>query len=216
MRIRTEMNILGIKQKDMVKRLGENQSAVAKWLSENDDIRNDIPISVLSKIAYILNVDVAYLIGSQDEKRIDPSNGVTFIPVVNIAAGAGAEGLLPEYITEERVPIWTKFLNGINPKNLSIFQVVGDSMEPTIRPEDWVIVDMVNSRSVEMVDSIYLISKDGSIQIKRLHFRGSKGVDIISDNKEYPTENTILNNIELHILGKLYKHVRSLGSLAEK
>lgn len=215
-RIRAEMVIKGIKQKDLMKLLGESQSAISKWLSENESIRNDIPLTILSKLAKILDVDVEYLLGIQEEKRKESNPYITFIPMVNIAAGAGAEGLLPDLITEERIPIWTKLLNGVNPKNLTMFQVVGDSMETTIRPDDWVIIDMVNGREFHPVDGIYLINKDGSIQIKRLHFKGAKGVDIISDNKEYPVENTANDQIDMFVIGKLYRHVRTLGSLAEK
>lgn len=213
-RIRSEMELLGLKQKDVVKFLGESQSAVSKWLSENEETRNSIPISILTKISELLNVDVAYLIGVQDSKKADIVDGISMVPIVDIKAGAGAEGLLPDFITHERVPIWSKFLNGINPNNLAIFQVVGDSMEPTIRPDDWVVIDMVNGRQFEPVDAIYLINRDGSIQIKRLAFKGSKGIDIISDNKEYRAENTITDNIELFVIGKLYRHIRTLGALA--
>lgn len=215
-RIRAEMELKGIKQKDLVKLLGESQSAISKWLSENENTRNDIPISILTKISKILDVDVEYLIGTQDSKKIEVSNNVTMLPIVDIKAGAGAEGLLPDFITHERVPIWSKFLNGVNPKNITIFQVVGDSMADTIMPDDWVMIDMVNGRQFEPVDAIYLINRDGSIQIKRLAFKGNKGVDIISDNKEYRVENTVNDGIELFVIGKLYRHIRTLGSLAIK
>lgn len=213
-RIRSEMVDKNIKQKELVKLLGESQSAISKWLSENEDIRNDIPITILAKIAKIIDVDVEYLIGTQEQKKIEQSNNVTMVPMVDIKAGAGAEGLLPDFITSERVPIWTKFLNGTNPKNLAIFQVVGDSMAPDINPDDWVMIDMVNGRHFDPVDAIYLINRDGSIQIKRLAFKGAKGIDIISTNKEYRIENTIADNIELFVIGKLYRHIRTLGALA--
>lgn len=215
-RIRSEMVDKNIKQKELVKLLGESQSAISKWLSENEDIRNDIPITILAKIAKIIDVDVEYLIGTQEQKKIEQSNNVTMVPMVDIKAGAGAEGLLPDFITSERVPIWTKFLNGINPKNLAIFQVVGDSMAPDINPDDWVMIDMVNGRHFDPVDAIYLINRDGSIQIKRLAFKGAKGIDIISKNTDYRVENTIDDNIELFVIGKLYRHIRTLGALAIK
>ena len=215
-RIRQEMLNNGIKQKDLVKFLNESQSAISKWLSENEKIRNDIPISILTKIAKILDVDVDYLTGSQDNKKIGMVDNITMVPVVDIKAGAGAEGLMPDFITSERVPIWSKFLNGINPNNLAIFQVVGDSMMPTIMPDDWVMIDMVNGRQFEQVDAIYIIYRDGSIQIKRLAFKGNKGVDIISDNKEYRIENTVNDGIELFVIGKPYRHIRTLGALAIK
>lgn len=196
---------------------GIKSNTLKAWFRKDGNARNPDSEN-LKKLCKVLNCKI------EDIAEIDPAfvqnssvfDGVTMIPIVDIKAGAGAEGLLPDFITSERVPIWTKFLNGINPKNLAIFQVVGDSMEPTIRPDDWVVIDMVNGRHFDPVDAIYLINRDGSIQIKRLSFKGNKGVDIISDNKEYRIENTISEGIELFVIGKLYRHIRTLGALAIK
>lgn len=196
---------------------GIKANTLKSWFRKDGNERNP-DAENLKKLSSVLKCKI------EDIADIDPEfsssnneiEGVTMVPVVDIKAGAGAEGLLPDFVTHERVPIWSKFLNGINPKNLAIFQVVGDSMEPTIRPDDWVVIDMVNGRQFDPVDAIYLINRDGSIQIKRLSFKGSKGIDIVSDNKEYRAENTITDNIELFVIGKLYRHIRTLGALAIK
>lgn len=225
-RIREEMSEIGIRQKDVVDYLDESQSAVSKWLSLNENIRNDMPNTILLKMATLLNVDPEYLVGMQDEKRVihvGEYGEATLLPVVwNMAAGAGSFGMVPDVLRMEKLPVSTRFLNGADPAFLSIVQVAGDSMSATISPNDWVIIDMVEStdgtrqRLFEKVDGIYLIDKDGSIQIKRLEFKGERGVDIISDNKAYSKENTLADGIELTILGKLFKHIQDLGALVIK
>lgn len=205
----------GVTYEDLSLILGIPFDTIASWMRKDGKRQpNDENIRILAKyfkcrIEQIADIDEDFIPESS------PQN-VTMVPVVDIKAGAGAEGLMPDFITHERVPIWSKFLNGINPNNLAIFQVVGDSMMPTIMPDDWVMIDMVNGRQFEPVDAIYLINRDGSIQIKRLAFKGNKGVDIISDNKEYRVENTVNDGIELFVIGKLYRHIRTLGALAIK
>lgn len=192
-------------------KIGVTRGTVTHWSNGLRFPKDDLTIQ---SIASVLSISVGELFG--EHKLETATDGLSYLPLVNVYAGAGAEGFLPDIITEERIPIWTKLLNGVNPKNLTIFQVVGDSMDTTIRPDDWVIIDMVNGRDFHHVDGIYLINKDGSIQIKRLQFKGAKGVDIISDNKEYPMENTVTDHIDMFVIGKLYRHVRTLGALAEK
>lgn len=131
------------------------------------------------------------------------------------AVGAGSEGVIEEnYIKKIRVSKAFVLDSNIKPENLMMFKVVGDSMEPTISMNDWVIIDMANGREFYEVDGIYLINIDDSIQIKRLHFRGTRGVDIISDNKEFPKLNSRDDCDRVTILGKLYTHIKIGSGLA--
>ncbi|MDM5264762.1 XRE family transcriptional regulator [Sulfurovum sp. XTW-4] len=220
-RIREEMEILDVKQKDIIEYTGEKQSNISKYLSLNEKTRLDIPNTILAKISDILDVDIKYLLCMQDEKKksIDTSFNSSMFEMINyvdLRAGAGAEVILHEYIESEPIPIAKQFLNGVSPKNIVVMKVVGDSMEPTIKPDEFVMVDMVNGRQFHPVDGVYLINKDGTIQIKRLHFKGDKGIDIISDNSAYPKENTINDAINLEVIGKLFKQIKNLGALAIK
>lgn len=223
-KIRAEMYEKNIKQKYLVEYLGASQSNVSKWLSENEKIRLDLPNTILVKIAQLLHVDVAYLVGLQDEKlKINETannSNFTMLQSYNIKAGAGAECLLPTAFEATRIPVANQLLNGCNTDFLHIIQVLGDSMEPTISSNDWLIIDMVSNgeieRMFENINGIYLINRDGIIQIKRLDFLGNKGIDIISDNSIYPTKNTLIDGIEIEIIGKLFKQVKDLGSLALK
>jgi len=130
-------------------------------------------------------------------------------------AGAGSEAFYPEYLHEnDKISISKRFLNGVNPKYLMFFQIVGDSMEPTIHINDWVLIELVADRDFYPVTGIYLIDMDGSVQLKRLEFRGEKGIDIISDNQAYGTKNTVRDDIQIKIIGKLFMHLRHYGPLA--
>lgn len=176
---------------------------------------------IISLAAEFAQVDVQEFFGKVKYLKSSNNFDYHYLPVVNVYAGAGSFGHMPDFIEHvEKVPVANKFLNGCNPSYLSILQVVGDSMMPTIKPNEWLIIDMVSDgiteRQFEKIDGLYLISRDGSVQIKRLAFKGTKGVDIISDNPMYQKENTLNDSIELYIIGKLFKHVQDLGHLALK
>ena len=68
-------------------------------------------------------------------------------------------------------------------------------------------------RCFEKIAGIYVIQKDEGVQVKRLDFKGNRGIDIISDNKIYSKENTLQDGIEIYIIGKVFKHISDLGSL---
>jgi len=127
-KIRKLMEEKNIKQKDLVKHLGASQSNVAKWLSKNEDIRLDIPNTILAKIAKLLNVSVEYLLGF-DEIPLKT------IPLIGIAS-CGVPNLAYCDIVEY-IPV---------PANLArdgVYAVKadGDSMLPKIRNGDIIICD---------------------------------------------------------------------------
>jgi SOS-response transcriptional repressor LexA len=68
-------------------------------------------------------------------------------------------------------------------KNLKLISGRGDSMAPTIRNGDAILVD-TGVTSVDS-DAIYFFLMRGQLQIKRLQ-RGLDGLTIISDNGQYP------------------------------
>lgn len=91
-RIREEMELQEIKQKDIVEFLDVKQGTFAKWISIKEENRRDIPNTILAKIAAYLNVDIEYLLGMQEEKRK--------LSLINLDAdfSAGLEELLKDYM----------------------------------------------------------------------------------------------------------------------
>jgi len=84
-RIKEIMKKKGLKQKDLVSFLGEKQGTVAKWISQNENIRNDIPNSVLLKISIFLEVDIEYLLGEQEERVRVIDNVFIPVPVLGVS-----------------------------------------------------------------------------------------------------------------------------------
>lgn len=219
--------------KDLCKTKNQSQEGISEVLSSAYDIKTSVSaVKSWGRKENPTTPDLDKIIALADYFKVNftdllnipirvttPANiidyEVAMLPVMDIRVGAGSEGILPDFIDRSNlVPVSRKLLNGVDMGNLAIFQIVGDSMQPSINPDDWVIIDMVNERPFHEVDGTYLISKDGSIQIKRLHFKGTKGVDIISDNPIYPKENSKEDAIDLEIIGKLYMRIHSLGALA--
>jgi len=138
------------------------------------------------------------------------------IPLYCEAVAGAGEAFYPEYLEEaSKVTVAKQFLNGVNPKYLMFFRIVGDSMKQTILPNDWVLIELVAGRHFSLIGGIYLIDVDGSIQIKRLEFNDGEGknIDIISDNENIPNKNTKKDNLEIKIIGKLFMHMQQHGSL---
>jgi len=209
----------GIKNKDLAEFITNrgrkiSKESIAKY---RDGSRTPDP-EIISFAAQMAQVDEQSFFGKMKYNTSINNDDYINIPIVNVNAGAGSLGIYPDFIDKtERLPIASKFLNGANPEFLSIMQVSGDSMHPTIKDKDWLIVDMISNgksdRQFEKVSGLYVISKDGGIQVKRLEFKGNRGVDIISDNIIYSKENTVNDNIEIFIIGKVFKHISDLGSL---
>jgi phage repressor protein C with HTH and peptisase S24 domain len=72
-----------------------------------------------------------------------------------------------------------------SPKNLRIITGYGDSMEPTFRDGDILIVD-TGVREVR-IDTIYVFALDDELYVKTLQRVPGVGLRVISDNKKYET-----------------------------
>ena len=70
---------------------------------------------------------------------------------------------------------------GVNPKNIFLMPVKGDSMYPTLKNGALVMV-----HSVDQIggDGIYVFRYDGQLMVKRLQF-SKEGLKVISDNDAY-------------------------------
>lgn len=81
---------------------------------------------------------------------------------------------------------WVRLELGANPKNLVLISAVGDSMEPTLRPGDLLLVD--RSENGVKQDAIYAIALGGELRIKRVQRLFDGRLIIRSDNPGYQPE----------------------------
>ena len=118
------------------------------------------------------------------------------IPRLGLGASAGP-GVLPD----EEQPVgqlrfgsrWLK-TQGLEPAALSVIAVEGDSMEPTLRDGDEILVDQT-PRALKA--GIYVIRMDDVLLVKRIEPGRVGQVNIISDNPAYGRSERSLTDIEV-------------------
>ncbi len=108
------------------------------------------------------------------------------IDLLSVRAGAG-EGIYNYVIeTVDTISLDKSFFRTpINTNKVKGIQVDGDSMEPTLRDGDFVLIDESTNFGT---NGIYAIQYDGKILIKRLQFKMDGSIIIISDNEKYEKE----------------------------
>ena len=124
-----------------------------------------------------------------------------FIDLLNVRAGA-SEGIYNYVIeTVDTISLDKSFFRTpINTNKIKGIQVDGDSMEPTLRDGDYVLID----ENINFGTSgIYAIQYGGQILIKRLQFKMDGTILIISDNDKYDKEvfNPKENQLPFQVLG---------------
>lgn len=110
------------------------------------------------------------------------------VPLLDVRASAGAGS----FADGERIcaalrfdPAWLRRLR-LDPTCLSVIQVSGDSMAPTLDDGDDILVDHSDGRD-RLRDGIYVLRADGMLNVKRLALDpGRRRVTVKSDNPGYP------------------------------
>lgn len=130
-----------------------------------------------------------------------------YVPLVSthLSAGGGAfvysEDVIGFYAFRKS---WLKrTTSGVN--NLVLSIVTGNSMMPTLKEKDFVMVDSGQTKIAD--DLIYAIRVDDTVMVKRLRLRPGGKIKIISDNQEYESYDT--THQDLHVIGQVVWSCRS-------
>jgi len=101
------------------------------------------------------------------------------------SAGPGADAGLEE--RAGHIGFEGKWLRKLaaSPDALSIIQVAGDSMVPTLGDGDDILVDRGDGAE-RLRDGIYVIRMDDALMVKRLSMRPAQRLSVMSDNPAYP------------------------------
>jgi phage repressor protein C with HTH and peptisase S24 domain len=179
------------------------------------------------KIAEVAKVDLKWLIAGTGSKEIKPPedafeggaldsrgrivNEIAFIPRLDVQASAGMGSLV---VSEDTVDILAFNRNWLRERSINavaarVLDVKGDSMEPTIRDGDILVVDT----SITQVrdNAIYVIIYAGNVLVKRVHLKRDGSLTLISDNERYPREDVPIAEVpDLHIAGRVMWFGRSI------
>lgn len=120
---------------------------------------------------------------------VRPAPEATLVSVYGVQAGAG-EGI---FVKNDEIidqiafpPSYLRQLTKADPRDLAIISVKGDSMLPTLRDEDVVMVD-ASKRDLSW-GGIFVIKVDGeALLVKRISLGSGRGmIKIVSDNPAFP------------------------------
>lgn len=179
-------------------------------------------IDIVSKISVATGSSIEWLISGRGSKSGTAQSqlqivgdadlpGFTLVPRLDIQASAGNGALA---LSEEPIDFlafqesWLRARN-INPKYARVLTTKGDSMEPTIRDGDVLLVDSSIDRLRD--NSIYIVVFNGLVLVKRVHGRFDGSIMLISDNERYPPETISPADVpNLHIAGRVMWFGRSI------
>lgn len=112
--------------------------------------------------------------------------GFVMIPRYDVEASAGPGALTSDENIVDHMAFkesWVRRTLRADPNKLALISAVGDSMEPTIRAGDLLLVDTGVNEVID--DAIYVIAMDGHLMVKRLQRFFNGAVSVKSDNTAY-------------------------------
>ncbi|AWY45590.1 helix-turn-helix transcriptional regulator [Glaesserella parasuis] len=130
------------------------------------------------------------------------------IDVLNVeaSAGNGSTGDLVEIVSKlHYVPEqFYLYFRGIDPENIRVINIKGDSMAPTFSSGDMIFIDI--SIPYFDGDGVYVFTYKNNLYVKRLQMAGDHLI-VISDNETYKEWEINEESIEqLYIHGKVKVH----------
>ena len=113
------------------------------------------------------------------------------VPKLELEASAGAGAVPGEECAAGAVGFDRRWLAalGLSAENLSIIDVKGESMAPTLSNGDNIMVDLADG-SDRLRDGIYVLRLDDMLMVKRVSLSprtGRKALTISSDNPHFPS-----------------------------
>lgn len=78
---------------------------------------------------------------------------------------------------------WIELELHANPETLALLYVDGESMEPTLRPGDMILIDTSDTTAAR--DGVYVLRMEGALLVKRLQRLPPNQIRVTSDNEKY-------------------------------
>lgn len=140
------------------------------------------------------------------------TEGLTFVPVLDVKAAAGAGAINDGPTLTETLPFSTARLRemGVSPNKVHGIHARGDSMEPTIADGALVLIDTARTELTQ--DGVYAIVVDDQARLKRIAPGLDGSITVISDNRDrYPPERISRADLErIRVVGRAVWTERTL------
>ncbi|MGB3751806.1 MAG: S24 family peptidase [Arcobacteraceae bacterium] len=172
--------------------------------------RNSVPFSNILNFCALKKISINWMLYGQDPSSlIDTTDKywIKYFPSISVSAGGGAYDEEDHYEKLDLPDFFIDIIGGPdNVKNMEAINVTGDSMEPTLNNGNIIFIDKTKLDINK--DGIYAFINDNGLFVKRIQRRDDGGLDVISDNKEYPKQ--IVQQEGINVLGKV---VSSIGKV---
>jgi len=201
------------KLKDIISADGKNGKVFDKDVANSLELsqanfatmknRGKIPYSNILNFCAQKKISINWLLYNQNPGSLVDSTDkywIKYYPSVSVSAGGGAYEAQDDFESLEVPPYFINMLGGKeNLKNIDAINVVGDSMEPTLNNDNIIFIDKTKSDASR--DGIYAFTTTHGLFVKRIQKRVDGNLDIISDNKDYPSQ--IMGTNDLKVIGKV-------------
>lgn len=205
-RIKKLMDLRGMDVKELARRTGKAASTIY------DILRGDHQPKDLHKFAVALGGRMRYLETGKGEPLEEGSQTAVVvhsdevhIPQLDVSAGMGNGQYPPDHV--DPVQVITVKLKDLRrqvsfsaPENLNIITGLGDSMEPTFKDGDILLID-TGIRAFE-VDAVYVLFLNGKLYVKTIQRRPNGTFRMISDNRKYDSYD-LTSSDEISIQGRV-------------
>ncbi|MEQ6344539.1 S24 family peptidase [Vibrio cyclitrophicus] len=175
---------------DLSKALGVSPSTVRTWRS-----REKIPENIFLKAEEI----------AQERDGFGTPKGYMTLDFYDVEVSAGHGALVEREEKSTEIVFSEEFISksiGVNPNEVFLMPVRGDSMAPTLKNQALVMVHKVDEFSG---DGVYVFRFDGQLMVKRLQFM-PKVIKVVSDNPTYENWELLkddLKNEDFQIIGEV-------------
>lgn len=209
-----EMNLT---QVDLAKRLGWYQTRVSELFLD----KANIPARKIYDVANFFGLDYKelkdYNEGKTDKipsRTKNPINKTDIVKIdildVSACCGEGTENFTENVIGQQMMTLPAlRELTTSAPENIKIIKAIGESMLPTIHPNDVVWIDI--SVTSPTSDGLYAIIVGSDLMIKRIQINPfDNSATIKSDNTQYATFIN-KNYNEVRVIGRVIYHMKRMS-----
>lgn len=208
-RIREVRKALNLTQKAFADRISRSKSTIANIEGAIIDLSPSIRLSICKEFnirdewiltgeGEMFSKQVQQAVAKDQECEIAQEDEFVTVPRFEHKISAGP-GLIPINNVEIKIAFrrdWIKKKG--DPNKMSIVRVSGDSMVPTLMPDDLVLVDHGHNH-IDPQGGIYAIALDDHILIKRLQVVYPAGkIKIISDNNRYESIEVPFDQVKIN------------------
>lgn len=136
----------------------------------------------------------------------DTENSFASIPLYNIKTITGSGSVIGNWQPDDTLQFsdsWVRHELGTTPSDLYLIHVDDESMKPTLRSGDTVLLDRSSTKPDR--EGVYLLYMNGVILVKRLQAMPGKIIKVVSDNPAYEDFTVRLSEInkqDFIILGR--------------